>query len=140
MLTQFTHTRLLVSAEKFAESYRFYRDIVGLTPRFDGEKSVYAEFEAGDPMTSGAHALALFREDLMSQALGNAVAQPARPVDRLVICLGVENVDQTAAELAGKGVQLVTQPHDQPAWMIRVAHFRDPAGNLVEISAPLRVA
>lgn len=140
MLTQFTHTRLLIPAEKFAETYRFYRDIIGLTPRFDGEKSVYAEFESGDPMSPGAHALALFQEDLMAAALGSAAPTSANAADRIVLCLGVENVDQSAAEFAAKGVHLITQPQDQPAWMIRVAHLRDPAGHLIEISAPLRMA
>jgi len=139
MPTHFTHTRLLVSADQFAETYRFYRDIIGLIPRFDGEKSVYAEFEAGDPMTRG-HALALYRADLMAAVVGIDTSRAGMGADRVVVCLGVDNVDEAAAELALKGVSLITQPHDQPAWMIRVAHFRDPAGHLVEISAPLLIA
>lgn len=29
-------------------------------------------------------------------------------------------------------------PQDQAAWVLRVAHLRDPEGNLIEINAPLR--
>jgi hypothetical protein len=40
--------------------------------------------------------------------------------------------------LSGRGVQFVTEPHDQEAWVLRVAHLRDPEGNLIEINAPLK--
>ncbi|HYE19083.1 MAG TPA: VOC family protein, partial [Tepidisphaeraceae bacterium] len=86
------------------------------------------------------HVLALFREDLMADAVGTAgLAAPAGR-DRVVVTFGVDNVDGAAAELRGRGVSLVTEPHDRPAWMIRVAHLRDPAGHLIEINAPLRIA
>lgn len=84
--------------------------------------------------------MALFREDLMADAVGTAgLAAPAGR-DRVVVTFGVDNVDGAAAELRGRGVSLVTEPHDRPAWMIRVAHLRDPAGHLIEINAPLRIA
>ena len=31
------------------------------------------------------------------------------------------------------GVAFVRKPHDQPAWLQRVAQLRDPAGTLVEL-------
>ncbi|MBA3430350.1 MAG: VOC family protein, partial [Actinobacteria bacterium] len=46
-------------------------------------------------------------------------------------------VDSAYEALTSRGAQFVTQPHDQEAWVIRVAHLRDPDGNLVEIYAPL---
>lgn len=27
----------------------------------------------------------------------------------------------------------VTEPHDRPEWVMRVAHLRDPEGNLIEL-------
>jgi lactoylglutathione lyase len=41
-------------------------------------------------------------------------------------------------ELWGRGVDVVTNAHNQDAWMIRVAHFRDPDGHLIQINAPIR--
>lgn len=42
-------------------------------------------------------------------------------------------------EMKKKGVEFVTEPHDQDAWYLRVAHLRDPDGNLVELFNNLRV-
>jgi catechol 2,3-dioxygenase-like lactoylglutathione lyase family enzyme len=140
MEIRFTHTRLLVAAEAFGATYRFYRDTLGLVPLFDGEKSVYAEFRAGGAMGGPGHVLALFREDLMADAVGTVGLPVPTGRDRVVVTFEVDRVDDWAAELRSKGVSLVTEPHDRPAWMIRVAHFRDPAGHLVEINAPLRIA
>jgi lactoylglutathione lyase len=42
-------------------------------------------------------------------------------------------VDATFRELVSKGATVVTEPHDQPTWEIRVAHLRDPDGNLFEL-------
>jgi lactoylglutathione lyase len=36
-----------------------------------------------------------------------------------------------------KGVSFLTEPKNRPDWGIRTAHFRDPAGNLLEIYSPL---
>jgi lactoylglutathione lyase len=49
-------------------------------------------------------------------------------------------VDATYADLKARGVHFVTEPADQEAWVLRVAHFRDPDGNLIEINAPLKQA
>lgn len=124
-----THTRLLV--EKIDECYKFYRDVLSLRPRFDGEGSVYAEFDAA------GHTLALFSRELM-----NRVTNPSSPAGRancddVVITFEVADVDATYAALKLRGVVFVTEPHDQKDWQLRVAHFRDPDGHLLEInSAP----
>ena len=39
--------------------------------------------------------------------------------------------------LKGSGTAFLTDPHDRPDWGIRVAHLRDPDGNLVELSRRL---
>ena len=84
----------------------------------------YAEFE-----TAGAR-LALVGEATM----GAVVGRPApRAGDAVVVCLQVDDVDAMAAKAKSRGAALVREPHDQPAWLQRVAHLRDPAGNLVEL-------
>jgi catechol 2,3-dioxygenase-like lactoylglutathione lyase family enzyme len=42
-------------------------------------------------------------------------------------------VNQAYSDLSGKGVVFITGPHDRPEWGIRVAHFRDPDGTLIEV-------
>lgn len=53
-----------------------------------------------------------------------------------MLTIQVANVDGEAARLAGIGVELNTQPTNQP-WGIRTITFVDPAGQLWEFSHPL---
>lgn len=127
---RFTHTRLLVG--DVDACYKFYRDVMGFKPRFDAEGSVYAEFDFA------GHALALFSRPLMANVLSpGAPAERVNAPDTVVITLDVADVDAMAAALKARGVKFVTEPHDQKDWLLRVAHFRDPDGNLIEINAAL---
>jgi catechol 2,3-dioxygenase-like lactoylglutathione lyase family enzyme len=127
--------RLLVS--DFTASFRFYRDVLGFTPTFGDENDVYADFDTG-----GGTGIALFRRDLMAQAVGVACAAPAPrgdvPSFVLVFSVpSVADVDATCARLREKGVRVVTEPQDRPEWGIRTAHFLDPDGFLIEINSGL---
>lgn len=133
---KFTHTRLLVA--DMGACYRFYRDMLGLHPRFDAEGSVYAEFDFGP----GGHTLALFSRELMNKVSspGAPAHRPAdgAPFDSVVVTFEVSDVDAMCARLKARGVTLTTEPHDQKDWLLRVAHFRDPDGHLIEINQPLQ--
>lgn len=59
--------------------------------------------------------------------------------DRIVLVFAADDVDQAVAALRARGVALTAGPQNQPDWGIRAAHFRDPDGNLIEISSPLPV-
>ena len=107
----------------------FYRDQLGLKQVVD-VPGIYAEFETG-----GAR-IALYRADLMALVVGGPPA--AQAAGDAVVCLRVDDVDRAAAEVAQRGGVLVKAPHDQPVWLQRVAHLRDPAGHLIELWAPLR--
>jgi lactoylglutathione lyase len=123
-----THVRLLV--QDYVSCYRFYRDVLGLKPRFKEENGVYEEFDAGNVM------LALFKRELMADVV-TSVPRPLHRSDQVVLCFNVANVDECHRQLTSQGVTFETPPHDQPNWMIRVAHLRDPDGNLIEINQPL---
>jgi lactoylglutathione lyase len=125
-----THVRLLV--DDFDACLRFYRDTLRLRLALEAGDGVYAEFDAG------AATLAIHRRDLMSHIVGAVGSRGASASDDVVITFAVDSVDDTVEELRGRGVELVTGAHDQDAWMIRVAHFRDPDGHLTEINAPIR--
>jgi lactoylglutathione lyase len=121
-----SHIRYLIA--DFAAVLHFYRDVLGLKLAVD-VPGVYAEFE-----TPGGH-LAFYRADLMAEVLKTRVA--TKTSDDCVLCLRVENVDAAAARVKLAGFSLLTSPHDQTAWLQRVAHLRDPAGHLVELWSPL---
>jgi catechol 2,3-dioxygenase-like lactoylglutathione lyase family enzyme len=129
---RYTYTRLLV--ERYPDCFRFYRDVLGFEPGFGDESSGYADFATGDTT------LALFDRSEMAQAVGTS-SKPADAdiQDRIALIFGVDSVDQTYADLTGRGVTFITEPADRPEWGIRVAHFRDPAGNLIEIYHSLDV-
>jgi lactoylglutathione lyase len=125
-----THVRLLV--RDFGVSFRFFRDTVGLSPTFGEEAGPYADFETG-PAT-----LAIFDASAMDEALGIEPGSGGPGGgDAMVLPMQVDDVDATVGEFESRGVRFVTQPTDQRGWGIRVAHFRDPDGNLIEVYTPL---
>lgn len=120
-----SHLRLVVA--DLPGAIAFYTGMLDAGPAVD-VPGVYAEWA-----TSGAR-LALVGEATM----GAVVGRPApRAGDAVVVCLEVDDVDAAAARAKGAGHALVREPHDQPSWRQRVAHLRDPAGNLVELWARL---
>jgi lactoylglutathione lyase len=122
-----THIRLLVT--DYDKEFRFFRDVLGFKPTFGAEGENYADFDCKGVT------IALFKRTLMSADLkttGRPVENDAQ--DRVALILGVGDVDSTTEELRTLGVPIVSEPHDRKDWGIRVAHFRDPDGNLIEIN------
>jgi predicted enzyme related to lactoylglutathione lyase len=82
--------------------------------------------------------LSIFKSDLMSKALGNYDKKlPDNCREKVVIVIQVENVDETYTTLSGKGIEFITKPIDMAGWGSRVAHFKDPEDNLIEIYSEL---
>lgn len=126
---KFSNVRLLTG--DFDTSYRFWRDVMGLTVAFGpdspGGVSGYAY------LTSGDVGIELMRPEDFAAALG-APAPAAVPSSlEAVLVFGVEDVDATYAEVVGKGARSVGEPVDRPAWGARTAHIVDPDGHLIEI-------
>ena len=103
-------------------SYRFYKDVLGLPTTWDDNPG-YAAFDVGPEST-----LAIFPRAEM----GEAVELRPEGGDGAVLVLTVETVDETAARLRALGAE-VGEPVDRRDWGIRVAHLRDPDGNLIEL-------
>lgn len=125
---ELTHVRLLV--DNVERMVTFYRDVLGFVIGLEAGEEVYVELK-----TDGA-IVSFYRRELMDEVVGSR--PPTRCDDRhIVLCFKVDDVDATFAEWKSAGAEFVTEPHDQEAWYLRVAHIRDPEGNLIEISHPL---
>lgn len=121
-----THVRLLVT--RFDECLRFYRDVVGFSVSWGEEGGRYAELDPG-----GGATLALFDKGAMAEAVGaSALPAEADSQDRVALVLEADDPDGLAGRLLDRGVAPVNGPQDRPEWGIRVVHFRDPDGNLLE--------
>lgn len=128
---KFNNIRLLVN--DFDKAFAFYNDTLGLECTWGQLGDNFASFNIG--LESG---LAIFKAELMDMAIGNGNAKKNGEFqDKSVIIIEVENVSDTYERLKNKGVSFLTEPKDMPAWGIRVAHFRDSEGNLMEIFSAL---
>ena len=126
--------RLLVA--DFDECFRFYSEKVGLNVTWGKPGGDYASFDVG--IESNKMGLSLFKSDLMAQEIGNAdKTLPSGNREKTVIVLQVDDVDKTCERLANNGVEFINKPKDIAGWGSRVAHFRDPENNLIEIYSEL---
>jgi lactoylglutathione lyase len=125
-MTGLTHVRFVV--DDFAPMLAFYRDALGFKVVVD-VPGVYVEID------TGAARIGLCARTLLEGVVGAPL--DARAGGDLVLQFGVADVDAAAGLLRERGVPLVTLPHDQPAWRLRICHVSDPAGHVLEMSAPL---
>ncbi len=122
-------TAITLFAEDLAATKKFYIETFGLPVHW--EDDVSCVFKFGDQLINVLQASEA--SSLIAPATPGGAGTPAR----FQFTLEVEDVDATAAELAGRGVTLLNGPMDR-AWGIRTAAFTDPAGNIWEIAAPLK--
>jgi lactoylglutathione lyase len=128
---KFSNIRLLVN--DFDKCFTFYNNILGLECSWGKLGENFASFNIGIP--SG---LAIFKAELMSLAVDNSDAIKNEILhDKSAIVIEVENVNEAFENLKSKGVMFLTEPKDMSAWGIRVAHFRDPENNLIELFSEL---
>ncbi|HSN99457.1 MAG TPA: VOC family protein [Candidatus Nanopelagicales bacterium] len=121
------NVRLLVV--RFEEMFRFYRDSLRLSLTWGEESGSYASFDL-----PGGGSIGLFRRELMAETVGAAKrALEAEAQDRFALVLRVDDVDALGVALGQRGVALLGAPRDMADWGLRVAHLRDPDGNLLEL-------
>lgn len=127
-MTSFELSQIRLLVDDVASCREFYRDKLELPVVF--ETPVYVQLQSG-PVSIG-----LYRRGEMASSVGDE-SLAAAGGDGAVIVLRVENVDAAVAQLGERGVEPIDLPTDQPTWGLRAVHFRDPAGNLVELIAAL---
>jgi predicted enzyme related to lactoylglutathione lyase len=127
-----THIRLLV--DDYAGMLGFYSKVMGFPVRLEAppDDPDYAEFET-EPAV-----LSIYLRGLMNDAVGGGVMSGAG--DASVLIFAVDDVDEEVRRLTDLGVEMVSEPQDQEAWGLRVAHLRDPEENLIELNKPLEIS
>ena len=122
--------RLLVS--DFDTCFKFYKNILGFHCSYGNQGDNFASFDIGVP-----GGLCLFKAELMNDAIEIKANSAKNASDKFAIIIEVESVDKMTESLKKKKVKFVTESTDMPVWGIRVAHFRDPEGNLIELFSNL---
>jgi lactoylglutathione lyase len=110
--------------EALERSVRFYRDVIGLTVRIDGDG--YVEF-AMDNIK-----FALLQRSALPALIGRAGGTP--PCGE--IGFFTDDVDGEARRLTALGVEILSGPADRP-WGERTLHIADPDGNIIEFAQKL---
>ena len=108
--------------EDFEKSLSFYRDVLKL--EVNETDSGFANFKLGET------SLAVFQRD------GAESMFPARHMGRtggLVLAFQVTDVQKVVEELQSKGVEVFEGPKTTE-WGQTVAYFKDPDGNIWEVS------
>ncbi|KUN05254.1 extradiol dioxygenase [Streptomyces yokosukanensis] len=121
---ELAQVRLLVT--DFAACYRFYADVLGLKPQSGATEGPYEKFSPH----AGSAGIALQDRAMMAEILdelGDTVNG-----HRSLVVLRVEDLDAYCAQITARGATLLHGPAPMTDRM-RVAHLKDPEGNLVEL-------
>lgn len=112
----------------FAKSVAFYRDVLELPLGTFFEEMHYASFNTSEVK------IEIFSQVQMSEVLGeNNLPIDVESQAKFLLNFEENEIDSVWARLKDKGVVFINDPHDRPDWNARVAHFRDPDGNVIEI-------
>ncbi|MFF8727431.1 VOC family protein [Streptomyces sp. NPDC015171] len=121
---ELAQVRLFVS--DFATCYRFYAETLGLTPQSGATGGPYEKFSPH----AGSAGIALQDRAAMAEIL--AELDDAAAGHRSLVVLRVDDLDAYCAEITARGATLLHGPALLTDRM-RVAHLKDPEGNLVEL-------
>ncbi len=110
---------LVANLEK---SLTFYRDMLGLV--VNSTDDGYVDFKLGDTL------LAIFQKDKATIMFSK---EHIGTGGGCVIAFPVADIKKTCRELRQKGIEIFEGPKTMP-WGQTVAYFKDPDGNILEIT------
>lgn len=108
----------------FDKSLAFYRDVLGLT--VNNQEGKFADFKLEGT------SLAIFEREA---AVAMFPKEHMGPAGGVILAFQVDDVNKACEELKAKGVEVFEGPKTT-AWGQTVAYFKDPDGNIWEVSKP----
>lgn len=107
----------------FDKSLAFYKDLLGLeVKKIEGKFAIFNLEGTLLEIVEKGEAVAMFPREHMGQGGG------------VILSFQAEDVQKTCEELKVKGVEIFEGPK-ATAWGESVAYFKDPDGNILEISS-----
>jgi len=132
-----TTVRIMVQKD-YAACFDFYTEKLGLVPVWEysvgdknGPYTTLAAKEGGEPC------LAIFNGKMMSAYKGYTLPSGTTPTDTIEFCIPCDNVDEDYKRLKDAGVEFIGEPQTIEDWAMRCVYFRDPEGNLLELSSDI---
>lgn len=123
---QYIYTRLNV--ENFQACKAFYRDVLGLSVKFEDDMDEYVEFDTGSIY------ITLFnRKKITDFIIKDEFLSYDSHSARIVLSFQVRNVEEMIFYLQSHGVEMLNPPTSYPDRGFISTCFRDPDGNLIEL-------
>ncbi|MEU3885967.1 VOC family protein [Streptomyces sp. NPDC029041] len=121
---ELAQVRLLVT--DFSACHRFYGEVLGLKPQSGAVDGPYEKFSPA----VGSAGIALQDRSMMAEVLDEL--GDAAEGHRSLVVLRVDGLDAYCEEITMRGATVLHGPAPMTDRM-RVAHLKDPEGNLVEL-------
>lgn len=121
-------SQIRLLAKDFHKSLTFYKDVMELPLGTYFEEMKYATFKTGETQ------IEIVSREQMTQVIGeNIIPFEVESQSEFFLNFSVEQIDEVCTRLKDKGVVFLNEPHDRKEWNARVAHLRDPDGNVIEL-------
>jgi len=121
--------RILV--KDFQKCFDFYTEKLDLQVAFGDRNGPYAEFVSKE---DGKHCFAMFLAENQKMYKGYTDLNNPKGFDQVTYIIPTDDINKDYEILKERGVEFLGEVQTIPEWEMRCAYFRDPEGNLWEIS------
>lgn len=125
-----TTIRILVR-KNYEKCFDFYTEKMGLTPVWGDRTGPYTSFAVSGDDTP---CMAIFDGNAMGMFKGYEQPKTETQPDTIAAIIPTSDLDADYERLKAAGVEFLGEPQYIEAWGMRCTYFRDPEGNLFELT------